>query len=586
MPRLSLRAKLLLFAVVIAIIPLLIAGQSLIRIARDEMKSSVNDQLVATTRQVSDEIDTWFERTLMAPLLLVRSALGDQRLGIEEKIALLTHGIAELQDVVALQITLEGGNLPLVVSQDRFADALRDAGVDPLAVLRTPPDTVRTFMASGAERSVTIDYLPETGDWLATVMLPLAEPVGGKRAALSARVNLAALADAIAGHPFRRTGTIDVVDASGRRMLAGAPEDLTGRAIVAEALPRIATGTPAIAVETYAGPDGEATLGAFAVPGALRSAVLVEKREDDAYFAIGQMLRSLGLWLSVGLLAAALGALVLAVRISGPILRIGEAATEVGKGNFSARVTGIRSRDEIGDLAARINGMIVQINERFQLAKFVSGGTMAAIQKSDAGGVRLGGERREVAILFADIRGYTAFAESRDPETVVEVLNLYFQRLADIVIAHRGDIDKYVGDQIMAVFLGDAMAADAAACSIAIQAAMAELRAEHPAWGLDIGIGVDMGDVVMGAMGSKERMDYTVLGDHVNLAARLCSHAAGHQTIVSDAVAARIAGDAAFRLTALDPVTVKGKSRALQVFALGEGEPLAPPPPALAKAGT
>jgi len=103
MPRLNLRNKLILFAVVIAIIPLLIAGQSLIRIARDEMKSSANDQLVATTRQVADEIDTYFEQTLMAPLLLIRSALDDEKLGIEEKIALLTHGIADLSDVVALQ---------------------------------------------------------------------------------------------------------------------------------------------------------------------------------------------------------------------------------------------------------------------------------------------------------------------------------------------------------------------------------------------------------------------------------------------------------------------------------------------------
>ncbi len=173
--------------------------------------------------------------------------------------------------------------------------------------------------------------------------------------------------------------------------------------------------------------------------------------------------------------------------------------------------------------------MIVQINERFQLAKFVSGGTIAAIQKSDVGGVRLGGERREVAILFADIRGYTAFAEPRDPETVVEVLNYYFQRLADLVAAHHGDIDKYVGDQIMAVFHGENMAADSTACCLAIQDVMDELKAEHPEWGLDIGIGVDMGEVVMGAMGSKERMDYTVLGDHVNLAARLCSYAAARQ---------------------------------------------------------
>jgi len=353
----------------------------------------------------------------------------------------------------------------------------------------------------------------------------------------------------------------------------GAAVDLTGRAIAQDALSRISTGTPVIAVESYTRPDGELALGAFAVPGAIPWAVLVEKSEADAYFAVGQMIRSLGIWIAVGLVAAALGALVFAFRISRPILKIGEAATEVGKGNFAARVSNVHSRDEIGDLAERINTMIVQINERFQLAKFVSGGTIAAIQKSDAGGVRLGGERREVAILFADIRGYTAFAEPRDPEIVVEVLNYYFQRLADLVAAHDGDIDKYVGDQIMAVFLGENMAADSTACCLAIQDVMDQLKAEHPEWGLDIGIGVDMGDVVMGAMGSKERMDYTVLGDHVNLAARLCSYAAARQSIVSQAVADKIKNNPAFRLHGLEPIKVKGKSAALNVYSVTRSAP-------------
>jgi adenylate cyclase len=580
MPRLNLRNKLILFAVVIAIIPLLIAGQSLIRIARDEMKSSVNDQLVATTRQIADEIDNHFERTWMAPLLLVRSALDDETLGIEEKIALLTHGIADLTDVVALQITIEGGNLPLVVSQDRYQEELKAAGVEPLSVLRTPPAIVAAFIASGAEREITVDHVAATDDWLATIMLPLEAPVANARAALSARIDLDRLRQAVAGHPFRKTGLIDIVDAEGRAVLASAGTDLSNRAIVAEAVSRIASGTPVIAVESFARPDGELALGAFAVPQAIDWAVLVEKSEADAYFAIGEMIRSLATWIGVGLLVAAIGAVLLALRISRPILRIGEAATEVGRGNFAARVTDVRSRDEIGELAQRINTMIVQINERFQLAKFVSGGTIAAIQRSDIEGVKLGGERREVAILFADIRGYTAFAETRDPETVVEVLNYYFQRLADLVAAHHGDIDKYVGDQIMAIFQGEGMAANATACSLAIQDVMEELRVAHPEWGLDIGIGVDMGEVVMGAMGSKERMDYTVLGDHVNLAARLCSYAAAKQTIVSEAVAEKIRHDPAFRLDALEPIKVKGKSAALNVYSVTPGSRAAAAEPA------
>jgi adenylate cyclase len=344
--------------------------------------------------------------------------------------------------------------------------------------------------------------------------------------------------------------------------------DLKGRAIVQQALALLGAFTSVVSVDRYTRPDGEVILGAFSFARGLRWALIVEKSERNAYYAVGQMLVSLGIWLAAGLTVAALGALVFAVRISKPILSIGEAAIEVGKGNFRARVTGVRSRDEIGELAERINTMIVQLNERFQLAKFVSGGTMAAIQKSDHEGVKLGGERREVAILFADIRGYTAFSEGRDPETVVEVLNYYFAKLADTVAEHRGDIDKYVGDQIMAVFHGDDMVENALACGVAFQQVMLELGREHPDWGLDVGTGVDAGEVIMGAMGGKQRMDYTVLGDHVNLAARLCSHASPRQTLVSESAYEMVKDKSKFSFESLDPIHVKGKSKPQTIYAV------------------
>jgi adenylate cyclase len=580
MPRLNLRNKLLLFSVVIAIIPLLIAGQSLIRIARDEMKSSANDQLVTTARQVTDDIDNLFEHAWMAPLLLIRNAIDEPGLGVQEKISLLTHGIADLPDIVALQITIEGARLPLVVSQDRYSTALMGASVEPLTVLRTPPEIISEFIRSEAERAVRVEHIDQADKWLATVTLPLRRPVANARAALTAKIDLGRIGGAIADHPFQRTGTISIIDSEGRRVFGATAsetrENLAELDIVTQALSLLATGTPVITVETYQRPDGTAMLGAYGFSEAFDWVALVEKSEADAYFAVGQMIRSLGLWLSIGLAAAAIGAIVFAFRISRPILKIGDAALEVAKGNFRARVKGVRTRDEIGDLAERIDTMIMQINERFQLAKFVSGGTLAAIQKSDAEGVKLGGDRREVAILFADIRGYTEFAESRDPELVVEILNYYFQKITDQVAANNGDVDKFVGDQIMAVFIGEAMAKNAAACSLDIQDVMIALGNENPDWELEIGIGVDMGEVVMGAMGSKDRMDYTVLGDHVNLAARLCGYAAPGQTIVSDVVGEKLKSLPAFRLEPLEPIKVKGKTGALNVFAVaraGRAEP-------------
>ena len=113
-------------------------------------------------------------------------------------------------------------------------------------------------------------------------------------------------------------------------------------------------------------------------------------------------------------------------------------------------------------------------------------------------------------MLFCDIRGYTAFAERHDPEAVVEVLNLYFQHQADIVAKHHGDVDKFVGDQIVAVFQDEEMERNAVRCALEIQSATDELGREHPDWDLEVGIGINTGEVIMGAMGSKNRMDYTV----------------------------------------------------------------------------
>jgi adenylate cyclase len=568
--RLNLRQKLLLFAVVIAILPLIVAGRTMIRIAQDELKSSANEELGVTSEQLVEEINDLYERTWLAPLVLIRNALDDPQLGIEQKISLLTLGIADIPDIVALQITVEGATLPLVVVKDDFATRLKGAALDPLEVLRVPASLIEAFRESGDAYVREVRYIPQSDDWLATVVLPMELMLGDGRTSLSARIDLDPLKEMIQTHPFARTGFITIVDGLGQEVFNPAQPDLTDRAIVAEAIGLLTSGARLISVEPYSRPDGEVMLGAFAFPRPFEWAVIVEKRQRDAYLAIEKMLQSLGLWVVVGLAVAVAGAIALALRISRPILKMERVANEVAQGNFQARVEGVRSRDEIGDLARRMNDMVVGLNERFQLAKFVSSGTLAAIRLSDHQGVRLGGERRLVTMVFCDIRGYTAFAERHDPEVVVEVLNLYFQHLADLVADHGGDIDKYVGDQIVAVFQGEEMVANAVRCALAMQRKMAELGSQHPDWDLAIGIGINTGEVILGAMGSRERMDYTVLGDHVNLAARLCGQAGPGQTLLSDSSYREVAASSEFAIAALVPIVVKGKSEPVPVYEVGE----------------
>jgi adenylate cyclase len=568
MARLTLRRKLTFFAIAIAIIPLVVAGWSMIRIAQDELKSSANEQLVTTAQQLTDEINGLYEHTWLAPLLLIRNAIDSDQLGVREKIALLTQGITDIPDIVALQITIKGAPIPMVVLNDRFAASLRGKSLDPLETLRVPMETIEESVNNRETVVQEVAHLRETDDWLATIVLPLSSTFAGQAATLSARIDLERVRKFIAEHPFRKQrGFISIVDASGEDIFAPGRDDLDQFDLKSEAIGFLASGSRLIGVEPYANRQtGEAILGAYSFPRPFDWAVLVGKSENDAYAAINKMLQSLVLWVLGGLAIAVAGAVVFAMGISRPILEIDRVAGEVTKGNFQARVRGVRSKDEIGDLGRRMNDMVVGLGERFHLEKFVSGGTIAAIKVADHQGVALGGEKRLATMLFCDIRGYTAFAEKRDPELVVEVLNFTFQRQADIVSSNHGDIDKFVGDQIVAVFLGDDMVLNASRCALQIQDAMAELGHEHPDWQLTVGIGINAGEVIMGAMGSKHRMDYTVLGDHVNLAARLCSFASPGQTLLSADAYEAIADRAEFAAESLAPIEVKGKSQPVHVY--------------------
>jgi adenylate cyclase len=566
--RLTLRRKLTFFAIAIAIIPLVVAGWTMIRIAQDELKSSANEQLVTTARQLTEEINGLYEHTWLAPLLLIRNAIDSDQLGVPEKVSLLTQGIADIPDIVALQITIKGSPIPMVVLSEGFAEGLRAKSLDALEVLRVPVETIEEAVNNRETVAQEVAHLPETDDWLATVVLPLNSTFAGQEATLSARIDLERVRRFIAEHPFRKQrGFIAIVNASGEDVFAPGRDDLDQFDLKSEAIAFLASGSRLIGVEPYTNRQtGEGILGAYSFPRPFDWAVLVGKSENDAYAAINKMLQSLALWVLGGLAIAVAGAVVFAMGISRPILEIDRVAGEVTKGNFQARVQGVRSKDEIGDLGRRMNDMVVGLGERFHLEKFVSGGTIAAIKVADHQGVALGGEKRLATMLFCDIRGYTAFAEKRDPELVVEVLNFTFQRQADIVSKHRGDIDKFVGDQIVAVFLGDDMVLNASRCALEIQAAMTDLRREHPDWQLTVGIGINAGEVIMGAMGSKNRMDYTVLGDPVNLAARLCSHAGPGQTLLSADSYEAIADRADFAADPLAPIEVKGKSEPVHVY--------------------
>jgi adenylate cyclase len=185
--------------------------------------------------------------------------------------------------------------------------------------------------------------------------------------------------------------------------------------------------------------------------------------------------------------------------------------------------------------------------------------------------IRLGGVNTKAAIMFADIRGFTPMSENLAPDHVLEILNEYFSRVTDVIFDYGGMLDKYIGDAVMAVFgVPISKGSDAANCvnaAIHIQKLLVELNRDAPACRrpeLRVGVGINTGIVTAGNIGSLRRIDYTVIGNTVNIASRLASNAAAGQILISDSTAREL-GEG-FNLNALPPLMVKGRSTPVEVF--------------------
>lgn len=184
--------------------------------------------------------------------------------------------------------------------------------------------------------------------------------------------------------------------------------------------------------------------------------------------------------------------------------------------------------------------------------------------------VKLGGERRHMSILFSDVRGFTTISEGLSPEGLVDLLNNYLNAMSPIILERRGTIDKYIGDAIMAFWNAPVVTKDheikAVESALAMEKKLKEFNVEHNT-NLGIGIGINSGDVVVGNMGSEERLNYTVMGDAVNLASRLegMTKKYGVITLVSQGIKEKGIVEGLF-YRKLDDAKVKGKNEAVEFY--------------------
>ncbi len=208
--------------------------------------------------------------------------------------------------------------------------------------------------------------------------------------------------------------------------------------------------------------------------------------------------------------------------------------------------------------------------ERQALGRFLSANIVDKIL-ANPDEIQLGGENQTVTILFSDIRGFTRMSEHMEPHAVVELLNEYFSEMTDIIFESGGTLDKYLGDGIMAVYGAPIPKPDdalrAAKTAMEMQKALAALNADWESRGqqpLRMGVGVNTGPVTAGNIGSPKRMDYTVIGDAVNLSSRLCSNAAAGQILISESTYQQLYGKVPARRLA--PIMVKNKEKPVELY--------------------
>ena len=184
---------------------------------------------------------------------------------------------------------------------------------------------------------------------------------------------------------------------------------------------------------------------------------------------------------------------------------------------------------------------------------------------------RLGGVNQTITVLFADIRGFTTISENEKPEKVVGLLNRYFSTMTEIIFAHGGTLDKYIGDWLMAIFGAPTAspedALNAVKAAVTMQKRLAKLNEELRIEGygqISIGIGLHTGEATIGYIGSDKRSEYTAIGDTVNLASRLESNAGGGQILMSEATAA--ASGNLIPVNQREPLTVKNRVQPVNVL--------------------
>ncbi len=316
----------------------------------------------------------------------------------------------------------------------------------------------------------------------------------------------------------------------------------------------------------------------------LQWGVVVEQDQAKAYAVIRNTWQTA---LIVGLLAILFAIAVglwLGKTLSRPILAIAQAAKQVAQGDFGIQIP-VTSHDEVGTMALSFNRMardldsyekklIEETRIRAELGRYLDEKVINKIIERKQS-LELGGKRQKVTVLFADIVSFTPLTKAHPPERIVAILNELFTFLTEIIFKHHGIVDKFIGDCVMATFgVPEAGEEDALEAVRAAEEMMRWLEVGNARWkeelgaSLQLGIGINTGEALVGNIGSKKRMEYTVIGETVNIAARLESFARAQQILMTRTTADEVQEE--FDVLSLGFFELAGLDEKIEIFTLDE----------------
>lgn len=487
------------------------------------------------------------------------------------KTAIATREKATMQSVLENHSVRIGADLMLLISLDETLIA--QSGDTEVGELTSP---LRNLIMVAEQRDRAWAVVELNGEAYRLLVIPVLAPIPVAWLAVGFHIDDKL---ALELHQFTNLGVSffqrDVADAP--RILASSLPPAS-RVHLARALAREDQETQApIRPLRVVGEEHLALVAGFGVSAGRPIQVLLQRSLDEE-MAPFQRLRLIVFVLSLGgLLLSLFGALFIARSVTRPLRALAQAVRGVEGGNYDQRVV-VRQKDELGELAGAFNRMVKGLVERDRVRNVLGMVVSNAVAESLLSRkIELGGEEREVSVLFSDLRNFTAFSERRSPQEVVKRLNEYLTRMSAIVEANHGVVDKYLGDGVMAIFGAPVQheddAGNALKAALDMCAALDVMNTELEARGiqrLDMGVGVNTGTVVAGNMGSLSRLNYTVVGDGVNLASRLegLTKRVAYNTRV---IASRATLDKArrrFETRELGMAQVRGRDEEIEIFAV------------------